>query len=144
MKYAIKGLEKSKTIKDIKVNEGKNIEVKYLNGNSDIIEYTEENLKKVIETMTTQAKCFVKCFGDIHLLFAAALACCFWMLSIPGMIFLVLGDAILPIAFLVMAAISGCGFLICKSIENYHQKYTLYIENNFQEVINKYKEISND
>lgn len=63
MKYSIEGLKDSeviKSIKTIKNDSKKAIEVSYLNGERDIVDFNKETMDKIIGIMMEHAKEFVK------------------------------------------------------------------------------------
>ena len=61
MKYSIEGVEDGIVIGSVKKNnKGQTLTVSYLDGTKDVVDFNEENMKKIVEIMEKQAKRYVE------------------------------------------------------------------------------------
>ena len=153
MKYEIKEIDKSKTIANFNKKDGY-IEVKYLDGTSDIFQRTEENLKNIAKIMENQASEYVKAFGFRKIKLENRIRGCktILILSIIGFIIALSTMAYAAPGFeLLMSLLATLGFGVgaCVNIIDLVksnnklqdlEKYHLFI-NNVREKVQDFEEI---
>ena len=143
MKYGINGIEKSRIIKNIKVVDDKFIEVKYLNGKKDIIEYNEDNLNKIKDIMMEQAKKYVEKY-EIHIRNASHLAITLNVTSITMIVCALIASGIIEIvASLFMAALMAIFSKYVKNEKKYMEKYNMYLQDEFKKEHAQYQDVMN-
>lgn len=141
MKYKIDGIENSRIIKNIKVVNNNVIEVKYLDGNKDIIECNEDNLTKIKDIMTEQAKKYVdknkKCIVGFNVI-----AICVAILSLICFLTAIIKSGVIstPICLVLSILLAQISLEEIKEAK-YLKKYDLYLEENFKQELDKYKAV---
>ena len=145
MKYSINGIENSRIIKNIKiVNNGKVIEVKYLNGKKDIIEYNGDNFNKIKDIMSEQAKVYV---GDHEItswkteLTKIIMLCLMLVSSVVSVLAVVSSYSLLVVIFLLSSLCSGIIYKLNSKQLKYLEKYKLFLQDDFNKELKKYKDV---
>ena len=146
MKYSIIGIENSRIIKNIKVVDGKFIEVKYLDGKKDVIEYSGDNFNKIKDIMIEQAKDYI----DAHRItswkteFTKIIMLSLMLVSsIASIIALVSSYSLLAVVFLLSSLCTGIIYKVSSKQSKYLEKYTLFLQDDFNQELDKYKDIMN-